>query len=219
MNSSQQRDNALASEYALGTLRGSARLRFEKRLQAEPDLAALVGRWQTLLGGLDSQLQPQHPPETVWKKIQLSLPPERNVVVPSRWRWNYLGWALAAGLAAVALVPYFSTKAPELAPLIVLNGGSQQGQWLVSADSDRKTLRLTPLQLASVSASNSLQLWAIPVGAKPVSLGLLDSKSVTQVSNGNVTLSRGVTIAISLEPQGGSPTGQPTGPVVYSGVL
>lgn len=219
MNSSQQRDNALASEYALGTLRGGARLRFEKRLQAESELAAMVGRWQTLLGGLDSQIQPQQPPETVWKKIQLSLPPERHAAVPSRWRWNYLGWALAAGLAAVVLVPHFSTKAPELVPLMVLNGGSQQGQWLVSADSDRKTLRLTPLQLASVSGSNSLQLWAIPVGAKPVSLGLLDSKAVTQVSNQKVTLSRGVTIAISLEPQGGSPTGQPTGPVVYSGVL
>lgn len=219
MNSSQPRDNALASEYALGTLRGSARLRFEKRLRNEPNLAALVGRWQTLLGGLDSQIQPQHPPGSVWKKIQLSLPPERHTPVHSRWRWSYLGWALAAGLAAVTLVPYFSPKAPDLAPLMVLNGSSQQGQWLVSADSARKTLRLTPLQLASISASNSLQLWAIPVGAKPVSLGLLDSKAVTQVSNGNVTLSRGVTIAISLEPQGGSPTGQPTGPVVYSGVL
>ncbi|WP_279050298.1 anti-sigma factor [Cedecea davisae] len=218
MNSSQKRDNALAAEYALGTLRGNARLQFEKRLRLEPELAAVTGRWQTLLRGLDSHLAPQQPPESVWKKIQLSLPPERSNK-RSRWSWNYLGWALAAGIAAVALVPYFSSKAPELAPLVVLNGAQQQGQWLVSADSERKTLSLTPLQTAAISASNSLQLWAIPVGAKPVSLGLLDSRAQSKVGNGGVTLSRGVTIAISLEPQGGSPTGQPTGPVVYSGVL
>lgn len=218
MNSSQKRDNALAAEYALGTLRGNARLRFEKRLRLEPELAAVTGRWQTLLGGLDSHLAPQQPPESVWKKIQLSLPPERSNE-RLRLSWNYLGWALAAGIAAVALVPYFSSKAPELAPLVVLNGAHQQGQWLVSADSERKTLSLTPLQTAAISANNSLQLWAIPVGAKPVSLGLLDSRAQSKVGNGGVTLSRGVAIAISLEPQGGSPTGQPTGPVVYSGVL
>ncbi|WP_227317379.1 anti-sigma factor [Cedecea davisae] len=218
MNSSQKRDNALAAEYALGTLRGNARLRFEKRLRIEPELAAVTGRWQMLLAGLDSHIAPQQPPESVWKKIQLSLPPERSNA-RSRWSWNYLGWALAAGIAAVALVPYFGSKAPELAPLVVLNGAAQQGQWLVSADSERKTLSLTPLRTAAISASNSLQLWAIPVGAKPVSLGLLDSRAQSKVSNGDVTLSRGVTIAISLEPQGGSPTGQPTGPVVYSGVL
>lgn len=218
MNSSQKRDNALAAEYALGTLRGNARLRFEKRLRLEPELAAVAGRWQALLGGLDSHLAPQQPPESVWKKIQLSLPPERSNA-RSRWSWNYLGWALAAGIAAVALVPYFSSKAPELAPLMVLNGAAQQGQWLVSADSERQILSLTPLRTAAISASHSLQLWAIPVGAKPVSLGLLDSRAQRKVGNGGVTLSRGVTIAISLEPQGGSPTGQPTGPVVYSGVL
>ncbi|MBU4682413.1 anti-sigma factor [Cedecea davisae] len=218
MNSSQKRDNALAAEYALGTLRGNARLRFEKRLRLEPELAAVTGRWQMLLAGLDSHIAPQQPPESVWKKIQLSLPPERSNA-RSRWSWNYLGWALAAGIAAVALVPYFGSKVPELAPLMVLNGATQQGQWLVSADSERKTLSLTPLRTAAISASNSLQLWAIPVGAKPVSLGLLDSRAQSKVSNGGVTLSRGVTIAISLEPQGGSPTGQPTGPVVYSGVL
>lgn len=64
-----QRDDALAAEYALGTLRGSARLRFQRRLQAEPALAAQVARWQTLLAGLDQVQPPVTPPETLWKKL------------------------------------------------------------------------------------------------------------------------------------------------------
>lgn len=217
MKSRQDIDSALSAQYALGTLRGNARLRFEKRLAQEQELAALLGRWQTMLEPLESSTQQQTPPERVWKKIQLSLPPQKPA---SLWNWNYLGWALAAGLAAVVLVPYFATRSPELAPLVVLNSSdATKGQWIVNADSERKTLRLVPVQPREIAASNSLQLWAIPSGAKPISLGLVNAKESTQLTAANVTLSPGTTIAISLEPQGGSPTGQPTGPVIFSGTL
>lgn len=217
MKSRQEIDSALSAEYALGTLRAGARLRFERRLANEPLLAEMTARWQTMLAGLERSVIPQIPPERVWKKIQLSLPVEQRV---TRWNWNYLGWALAAGLAAVIIVPYFASTTPEMTPLVVLNGSdSAKGQWIVSADAERKTLRLASVQPQNVAASNSLQLWAIPAGAKPVSLGLLKSSESTLLTVSNVTLSPGTTIAISLEPQGGSPTGQPTGPVVFSGAL
>jgi anti-sigma-K factor RskA len=217
MKNADEIDNALSAEYALGTLRGGARLRFERRLAQEKALAERVARWQTMLGVLDKNIVPQVPPERVWKKIQLSLPPVKRA---PRLGWNTFGWALAAGLAAVALVPYFISKSPDLTPLVVLNGSSaEQGQWIVSADSLRKTLSLTPVRPQNVANSSSLQLWAIPSGSKPVSLGLLKSSRPTLLTVDSVTLSPGTTIAISLEPHGGSPTGQPTGPVVYSGAL
>lgn len=217
MKGRQDIDSALAAQYALGTLRGNARLHFEKRLAQEQELAQLLGRWQTLLTPLESNTQQQIPPERVWKKIQLSLPPQKTA---SSWNWNYLGWALAAGLAAIVLVPYFTSRSPELAPLVVLNSSdAAKGQWVVNADSERKTLQLVPVQPREIAANNSLQLWAIPSGAKPISLGLVNASQSTQLTVGNVTLSPGTTIAISLEPQGGSPTGQPTGPVIFSGTL
>jgi anti-sigma-K factor RskA len=217
MKSRQDIDNALAAQYALGTLRGSARLHFEKRLAQEQELVLRLGRWQTLLAPLENTTQPQTPPERVWKKIQLSLPPQKRA---SLWSWNYLGWALAAGLAAIVLVPYFTSRSPELAPLLVLNSSdATKEQWIVSADRERKTLQLVPVQPRAIAANNSLQLWAIPSGAKPISLGLVNASQTTQLTAGNVTFSSGMTIAISLEPQGGSPTGQPTGPVVFSGTL
>lgn len=215
MNDLEKRDDMLAAEYALGTLRGGARLQFQRRLADEPDLAARVAYWQEMFSTLDSHLAPIHPPEAVWKKIALDLP----LKAPLRNTRPYLGWMVAAGLAAVTVVTWLSTRAPELAPLMVLNDGQQHGQWVVSADSRRQQLSITPLRPTNVAAQNSLQLWLIPPGQAPVSLGLVDNRAPTQVSLKNASIVADAVIAISLEPQGGSPTGQPTGPVLYSGKI
>jgi anti-sigma-K factor RskA len=217
MKSKGEYDSALAAEYALGTLRGPARLNFEQRIQREATLAALVARWQVLLAPLDLALTPITPPEHVWKKIRLSLPVQ---AAPRRKRWDYLGWALAAGLASLLLVPRFITQPPDFAPAVVLNAGQQgSGQWIVSMGSDKRHLRLTPLNPQMLAAANSLQLWAIPPGEKPRSLGLVAAQRPTELALNSMTLTQGMTIAISLEPAGGSPTGLPTGPVLYSGEL
>jgi anti-sigma-K factor RskA len=210
-------DSALAAEYALGTLRGPARFKLEQRIRHEPELAVLVARWQRLLAPLDHALIPITPPERVWKKIQLSLPP---LARQRRWRWDYLAWALAAGLAAVVLVPRFIEQTPEFTPALVLSSGQTGSeQWIVSLDKAVKHLQLTPINPQQIAATNSLQLWAIPAGEKPVSLGLVAAKDVTRLTLDQIQLARGMTIAISLEPAGGSPTGQPTGPVLYAGQL
>lgn len=215
MNGSEKRDDMLAAEYALGTLRGGARLQFQKRVAAEPGLAARVAYWQETFSTLDSHLAPVNPPETVWKRIAIDLPPKK----PSRQSRPYLGWMVAAGIAAVSAVAWYSTRTPELAPLMVLNDAQQHGQWIVSADSRRQYLSITPLRPNAVAAQNSLQLWLIPVGKAPISLGLLQSDIPTNVALRNNTLTPDAMIAISLEPKGGSPTGQPTGPVLYSGKI
>ncbi|WP_256852603.1 anti-sigma factor domain-containing protein [Pantoea sp. Fr+CA_20] len=215
MNKQHQRDDALSAEYALGTLRGGARLRFQKRLQTEPGLAEQVANWQNLLSGLDLHVMPQVPPAYVWKKIALSLPARKR----PRAARAYIGWMVAAALAALTLVSYQAIKAPEFTPLTVMNDAQHQGQWVVSADKTLTQLRVTPLQTATVAANNSLQLWLIPAGHQPVSLGLLHARDTTELKlAGRDAVKNGV-IAISLEPEGGSPTGQPTGPVLYSGKI
>lgn len=215
MNKNEKRDDALAAEYALGTLRGAARLHFQKRLVLEHKLAKRVAHWENLLSTLDNHLAPVLPPEAVWKKISLNLP-SSNPVRRSR---GYLGWMVAAGLAAVGVMTWVTTWEPALTPLAVLNDAQQQGQWVVSADNDRQQLNITPLRPAALSAQNSLQLWLIPSGQAPVSLGLVDSQAPTQIVVKNETIAASAVIAISLEPKGGSPTGKPTGPVLYSGKI
>lgn len=215
MNENEKRDDALAAEYALGTLRGNARLRFQKRLLHDRSLAERVARWETMFSTLDSHLAPIQPPEKVWKKILLDLPAQTS---PHRTR-PYLGWMVAASLAAIALLSWYVVREPELSPLVVLNDAQQQGQWVVSADSQRQRLSISPLRPAALADNKSLQLWLIPAGKAPVSLGLVNSQTPTQVTLNHLTIAADAVIAISLEPQGGSPTGQPTGPVLFSGKI
>lgn len=215
MKNRREADDALAAEYALGTLRNPARLHFERRMKTDPELAEKVAKWQTLLAGLDRSLTPVIPPASVWKKIVGDLPRKPS---SSDWQKRAMSWGLAAGIGFISMTAWFYWQRPALTPLVVLNG-SLQGEWIISADSDRKTVRVSPLNMASVSDSRSLQLWMIPAGGQPVSIGLLDPKETRQFTVTTPGLEKGTVMAISLEPARGSPTGQPTGPVVFSAVL
>jgi len=68
-----------------------------------------------------------------------------------------------------------------------------------------------------------LELWAVPPQGTPRSLGLISANGTTIVPRGRLAASlvKGDTaaLAVSLEPPGGSPTGAPTGPVLYAGKL
>ncbi|CFQ42067.1 putative anti-sigmaE protein [Yersinia frederiksenii] len=218
MKNRREYDSALAAEYALGTLRGLARIRFERRVRRDARLAADVASWQSLFTQLDNQLTPLAPPERVWKRLELQLPPI-NVRHIKRNRWSYIGWAVAAGLAAMLVIPRLLVEPPTAIPVAVLSNSQQSGQWVVSLEKSTRSLTLTPLNPIAVSDNNSLELWTIPAGEKPHSLGLLNPHGPTQLALAGNQLSGNSLLAISLEPHGGSPTGQPTGAVLFSGPL
>ncbi|MEI2627183.1 anti-sigma factor [Erwinia aphidicola] len=214
MNSRRDYDSALAAEYALGTLRGAARQRFARRLLQEPELAAEVGRWQHALAELDHNVKPVTPPQAVWQRLAHSLPADKTPARSVRWPW--LGWALAASFAG-ALIYTQLTPPPAPQAVAVLNGSAQQGAWVVSLNAAKDRLMVQAINAAAIQPDRSLQLWLIPPGEKPQSLGLIATSASQQVSIRPVQLASLPTLAISLEPRGGSPTGQPTGPVLFSG--
>jgi len=75
-----------------------------------------------------------------------------------------------------------------------------------------------PIALVHVAAGKELQLWAMPPGAQyPVSLGVLPAGGMKVAASDIVQPD--TKLMVSLEPQGGSPTGQPTGPVLFAGTL
>jgi len=214
---------ALAAEYALGTLRGAARIQFEQKMREEPELAAEVARWQEAFTQLDNQIVPVLPRAAVGKRSphKLAFKPARLPVPAKRPVRAYLGWALAAGLAALLLIPRLLVQPETPTPVAVLasSAGAQNGQWVVSVDMSTRSLMLTPLKAQGIADNHSLELWAIPPGGKPRSLGLLNTQQPTQLALAEKMPDPGYTLAISLEPRGGSPTGQPTGAVLYSGAL
>ena len=56
----------LASEYALGTLHGLARKRFERLMRDDADLRRSVAEWQERLMPMAQAIAPVNPPKRVW---------------------------------------------------------------------------------------------------------------------------------------------------------
>lgn len=210
----------LASEYVLGTLHGRARARFERLLLSDARLRDEVAAWQTRLMPLADALPPVTPPPRVWHGIQSRI----GIQVVSRWSlafWRNLGLVSTAAAAALALyIAVTPLRSPEITYVALITDTHAKPAWIVSASNAHLTIKsLTPRTLA---ANQSLQLWLLPAGGKPVSLGLVPlagSKTTVLPTQAGGQLAHAQAMAISLEPTGGSPTGQPTGPVLYQGPL
>jgi anti-sigma-K factor RskA len=73
-----------------------------------------------------------------------------------------------------------------------------------------------------IPAGKSAQLWVIAGKSAPRPLGTFHATGPgTYEAEAKVgaVIRPGTTLAITIEPLGGSPTGQPTGPVIASGML
>jgi anti-sigma-K factor RskA len=215
----------LAGEYVLGVLDAAERAAFELRMVREPALARLVEEWQARLLPLDEGLAPVEPRPEVWRRIAQSIQPRR--FPQHRAWWNRLalwrGWALAATAAAFGLLVLLGVeRAPTPQLVAVLNDSNGQPLWIVSAGADASRLVARPLGAPDGQAQVP-ELWLLPRdGRPPVSLGVLDRQGNNRRSlptQAQALLEPGAGLAVSLEPPGGSPTGQPTGPVVSSGAL
>jgi anti-sigma-K factor RskA len=91
--------------------------------------------------------------------------------------------------------------------------------WQIETQADRGALFVRASEDLSLDPSRAYELWALPDrGDAPVSLGLLPRSGRSRLALSDaqrLALERSTQIAISLEPPGGSPTGAPTGPVLY----
>jgi anti-sigma-K factor RskA len=91
---------------------------------------------------------------------------------------------------------------------------------LVTFDPDKKRLVLQRVGGYQEAADKSLQLWALPPGGAPQSLGVMGGDKVLKLTAAPEQIKNVPTLAISLEPKGGVPSsGGPTGPVLFKGAL
>ena len=233
----------LAAEYVLGTLRGAARARFQRRMALDASLRIAVEGWQSRLGPIAAAVDPVVPPKRVWDLI-LDRLPSRDESAGRAGLWHSLAFWRGIGLAAsgataalLAAVIVFAPEAPRPAPApqivripatalpaayfaVLSDPKSQKPVLAVSAMRDSDQLLVRRLDASIAVPGKSLELWAVPQKGAPRSLGLVATQDKDQLKLPAIadrSLGDAAVLAISLEPPGGSPTAAPTGPVLYSG--
>jgi anti-sigma-K factor RskA len=208
----------LASEYALGTLRGPARRRFERWRANTPFVDQRCRFWEERLMHLAKGLTPVQPPTHVWPAIQrrLNLTTRQSGLRRIRWFALAASVVLVVGLAALLYWRGLPANRATAVATISAKSGDHIWELQVFGHADRLVARAA--KLPARPPGSDYELWALPKGAAPVSLGILpaagvSSRTLTLMQKQALALSSQV--AVSIEPLGGSPTGQPTGAIVY----
>lgn len=214
--------DALAAEYVLGTLRGRARRRLEHHLEREWHIARRVLAWEDRLMPLAQSLPPVPPSRDVWPAIERRIMAEISAAQGFARRRKTLG-ALAAIVALCAVIAgglmfWRAGIGPSLEPMATIAAAGAPPIWRIELDRDFRLLRAVAVGAAPEHAGKSFELWALPEAGAPVSLGLLPESGGVERRLGADqarALRAAPRVAVSLEPPGGSPTGAPTGPVLF----
>lgn len=215
-----------AAERALGT---------EPRDQESAEQRRAREEWDAKLAPLALAAPPAEPPADMFRRIERGLDDGADTAKivqlaerrARRWRAVAIGMgAVAACLAVWIAVWPIGPFAPPVAQqqnyvaLVTPEGGS--GPALIvdvtfpDPGSRAGIVTIRSLQVAAPQG-RTLELWRVPAGGTPESLGLL--QDYRRFSKGDVVVEPGDTLAVSVEPPGGSPTGAPTGDVILSGPL
>jgi anti-sigma-K factor RskA len=226
---------AFAGEYVLGVLDEAETARAETLLASDRMFLREVGAWRERFAPLDATARPITPPAVLWQRIDAATAAKpkaaaqpRRVLLPSVdaiwdrigfWRWSALAGA-AATLAMIVVVGAMLNRWPaQPAMIAVLAGDNGRPGAVVEAFSDG-SVRLIPLHDISVPQGRALQVWTLRDRQEgPISVGLLDRAQSVKLDLGKLPAPRADQLfEITLEPETGSPTGRPTGPVLMKGL-
>lgn len=207
--------DALAGEYVLGTLTGSARKRFQRLLLVSNQAREATNMWEQNLNSLASAVSPQSPSEQVWLNIiqrienRTQTAKISTVAKFSLWRtWSFVATAACIILAFLVVQPTTNIKQTEQIALI--QNQNEQPLWFINVSNQalivKASSQLTP------QTDRDYELWMILKGQDtPISLGLLPQQgNKTIFKNKQFKASDITLLAVSLEPIGGSPNGLPT---------
>ncbi len=222
MSDTDDRD-ALAAEYALGVLEGEERARALRLMDTDPGFVRLVESWNQQLAPLSRLADDASPPADLWARIDATVTPVERApvandnVVPLR-RIRFWQATTGVSLAIAASLALFLVVRPPAEPRHMAVLAPIQGAQavLVATLEPSGALTIRPNGTIAVPTDRDLELWSLAKGAtRPTSLGVLPAsgRQLTAKLNPDTQL------LVSLEPRGGSPTGLPTGPVLYGGTL
>ena len=211
----------LAGEYVLGVLDAHEADEVAAALAVNAELRRTVVFWERRLHPLSSLAISAEPPSGTWQAIEARIRTKTAKPVArsfwtnlALWRWSTAGFAAAAAALALWIAV---TPVPGPSLVAILHPPQQdQASWVATAG--RSGLVLRAVTTAMPPSDRAFELWAIAPGAtQPRSLGVISPYGELTLSRLPADLRDGATLAISIEPFGGSPTQLPSGPVVYIG--
>lgn len=210
-------DAILAAEYVLGLVDEQTRQHLDKRLNEDEAFAKQVWHWQTAFSGVDAITPESVPSPEIWQKIAQKIQQQKSPTAklrPSMW----LGWAMAAALAGVLVFTYLQKPdtPSSLRPIAILSGSQSNSQFVVSLDKSARVMQVVALNTTLPEAKN-LQLWLIKGNNPPHSIGLITHQEHNEFQLPAGLVDNQSTLAISLEPVGGSRLKGPSGPVLFVG--
>jgi anti-sigma-K factor RskA len=238
-----QRLDLLAREYALGTLSGGARRRFERVLRQSLAATLAVGVWQDRLAQLAGSVPAMQPRDAVWQGLEQRLfagpagdAASRAANKPSPWRWlaeifsgRTLGSALAGVLLCVLVLrlqPGLIGMEPERDALPasyvgLLTDGAGKPTVLASSRRHGRQLTVKLLQPVAVPAGAVAQLWALPKdGGAPFPVGVVPGQGSARLTlpDSSEKLFFNVTrLAVSIEAAPAKAGDKPSGDFLLSG--
>jgi anti-sigma-K factor RskA len=224
----EESDKVVAAEYVLGVLGAAERRQAQQRLAHDQAFANEVAFWEERLGVFADAIAPVAPPDRAWTRIARavrvrdpSAPRESLWQSLTFWRSFALGSAALAAASIGALTFIVISPAPRAPMLATLGASGRQPNFVAAINAGGTSLMIVPAALLT-SDPRAMELWLIPAGDKPHSLGLIEPGRPVRLEvprDMAARITADTALAVSLEPPGGSPTGQPTGPVIASGKL
>jgi anti-sigma-K factor RskA len=217
-------DELLAAEFVLGVLAGTERAAAQRLLERDRNFARLVADWEHKLAPWAAEIAEVAAPPQVWERIEAALP---AAPMPSAGWWQNLafwrGLSLATGALAAACIGalIYIGNAPQKAPLVASIDGGGHKHFVATIDVSHGSIAVQPAAYTA-DATREPELWLIPADGKPRPLGMLRADRAVSITIPPELMAHTVSnavLAVSLEPPGGSPTGQPTGPVIATGKL
>jgi anti-sigma-K factor RskA len=207
--SRRDEDDALAAEYVLGVLALRDRASVEARMKADPVFAGLVAAWEERLSPLNDEYDAAPAPNLL-PRIEARLFPKAS----RRAGLGVLRWLAGLAVAASLVLVAVATLSPPQ-QILVATLATSDARLSYEVRSFGDTLQVTRVAGVPAVEGQVHELWLIAPDASPVSLGLLEAETLTVRYP---VPPAGWTLAVSIEPAGGSPTGAPTGPVILSAV-
>ena len=221
-------DDALAAEYVLGVLPADERQGVADRIARDRAFAQLVDQWEERLGPLGEGYAETPPHASVKAALDRRLfgpdaIPARSGFWQSLTVWRTIAAALAALLLLIAVPVLRSTFVHEDQARLVALLSAEGSAVSYLAIYEPKTASVDLSRVGAAQAGEKdFELWVINKDKAPVSMGVIPPGETAKVELSDALrrqVQAGANLAISLEPKGGSPTGQPTGPVVAVGEL